>query len=136
MHAKRRQLILHFKARLLQIAYRAHLNRVRQRSLPAVAAPAIVHDALQPEESKTGFTFQQKRLPSKAIAIRNRKSVALNSGTSNTAMPAAAAVGASAAASSQIIPPQPSNSAPLQQPLLPSVPEPSPLSSRARRLSM
>jgi hypothetical protein len=129
MHAKRRHLVSHFKARLLQNAYRAHLTRARQRGLLVAAAT----DTLQSEESKVGVAFQQKRLPSK---YAKRKSVVPPSATSNTAMPTAVITASPAAASSQLAPERVKSVTPHQSSTPVHVPESSPTSSRVRRLSM
>jgi hypothetical protein len=75
MHAKRRQLLWHTKARLLQNTYRAHLTRVRSRPSAAVVELESSDPASPIDHSKSGSAFQQKRLPSKALDIRKRKSV-------------------------------------------------------------
>ncbi len=134
MHAKRRHLLSHFKARLLQNAYRAHLLRVRERGqpVPSVAAPESAHVASPIEEFKEGVAFQQKRLPSK---YAKRKSVAPFSGTSNTTIISAAAVGAPI---SGIV--QPLESVTVvtfaQPSSMPPARESSPPGNRVRRLSM
>jgi hypothetical protein len=84
MHAKRRQLLWHTKARLLQNTYRAHLTRVRSRP-SAVIELETSNQASPPDHSKSGSAFQQKRLPSKALDIRKRKSVLITSVVPNTA---------------------------------------------------
>ena len=136
MHAKRRQLIAHFKARLLQTAYRAHLTRVRQRALSPAHASETAHDHAA-EDAKGSSAFQQKRLPSKAMSIRKRKSVVPVSGASSTVVSAAAAASAPpVVASSQPTPDRFKSSNPSSPSLLPAVAESSPPSSSARRLSM
>jgi hypothetical protein len=95
MHAKRRQLLWHTKARLLQNTYRAHLMRVRSRP-SAVVELETSNQASPTDHSKPGSAFQQKRLPSKALDIRKRKSVLTTSvGPNSTAFSSPASTAAS-----------------------------------------
>jgi hypothetical protein len=138
MHAKRRQLVAHFKARLLQTAYRAHLTRVRQRALSPAHASETAHDqSSRADDAKGSSAFQQKRLPSKAMSIRKRKSVVPVSGTSSTVVSAAAAASATpVVANGQPTPDRFKSNSPSSPSLLPTVAESSPPGSRVRRLSM
>jgi hypothetical protein len=133
MHAKRRQLMWHHKARVLQNSYRAHLTRVRARGLSTspASASASTH-AAKPnsvEQPKAGSAFQQKRLPSKAMEIRKRKSV-VHSG-------AAAAAVASSLSSPAVNEHRDADDAPPSLALPPApAPETVTPGSRMRRMSM
>ncbi len=130
MHAKRRQLLWHTKARLVQNVYRAHLARMRSRGVPVIKErdfASVV--AVAVENSKSGSAFQQKRLPSKALDIRKRKSV----------LPSASVIIASAASSSPalITNERRDSTSDSPPPLpLPLVPESTSLGNRARLKSM
>jgi hypothetical protein len=83
MHAKRRQLLSHSKARLIQNTYRAHLGRLQSRSAEAVDGAAVSAAAAS---SASQYQHQQKRLPSKAAAILKRKSVVAMSKTASASV--------------------------------------------------
>ena len=131
MHAKRRQLMWHHKARVLQNSYRAHLTRVRARGLSTSPASAFASaHAAKPnsgEHPKAGSAFQQKRLPSKAIEIRKRKSV--------THSGAAAAAVASSLSSPAVNEHRDADDSPPAL-ALPPAPETVTSGSRIRRMSM
>ena len=130
MHAKRRQLLWHTKARLVQNVYRAHLERMRSRGVPVVKErdfASVV--AVAVENSKSGSAFQQKKLPSKALDIRKRKSV----------LPSASVIVASAASSSPALVANERRDSTSDSPPpfpLPLVPESTSLGNRVRLKSM
>ncbi len=128
MHAKRRQLMWHHKARVLQNSYRAHLTRVRTRGLSALTA-ASAH-AAKPnslEQPKAGSTFQQKRLPSKAMEIRNKHNVRSGAAAADIASSLSSPTASAHRDSDDATPPSI---------ILPPAPETAPSASRARRMSM